>query len=147
VNVDLSASDVRHAALVGVGRDLAAKAQNRRPLYGGNTLIANIVGALGELTVAKALGVFWNPNVGGNDHDSGDVGPFEVRTTNRSPAFLTVRERDDDARPVVLVTGQPPCMRIEGWIWAAEAKREDWRENASQFKVPAIDLYDWSTHP
>lgn len=59
--VRLAPHEVRHGALVGVGRDLAAKAQGRTPLIAGsNTFLGNISGAVGELVVAKALGVYWN---------------------------------------------------------------------------------------
>jgi hypothetical protein len=147
LDVVLAPHEVRHATLVGVGRDLTAKRQGRRPLIpGSNTFLGHITGALGELTVAKALGIYWDPNIGGNDHGAGDVGRFEVRATTRTPAGLVIRERDRDAAAFVLVTGTPPRLCIRGWCFARDAKRPEYARDGEYF-VPAALLDPWDTRP
>ena len=144
--VELEAHEVRHAVLVGVGRTLAARSQHRRPRYVGSiTFLGDIVGAVGELVVAKALGVYWAPNVGGNDHATGDVDGLQVRATMRTPPRLPIRETDQPADQVfVLVIGQPPGMSIAGWLRAGDAKRAEWWDDRDhEWKVPVDALHEW----
>jgi hypothetical protein len=151
--IELRPHEVRHAMEVGYERNLVARSQRRRPLIAGsNTFQGDITGALGELVVAKALGVHWEPNVGGNDHGKGDVGAFEVRATARTPARLTIRDRDDDAACFVLVTGVPPCLSIAGWLYAGDAKRPEYLDRRSYqdeptWQVPAERLQPWDERP
>lgn len=145
-DVVLEAHEIRHAALIGVGRNLVAKRQRRRPLIpGSNTFLADIAGAVAELVVAKALGVYWAPNVGGNDHVRGDVGMFQVRSS--AQPFLVIRDRDLDEQPYVLVTGQPPDMSIRGWLYAREAKTSEYRDPGGGWAVPAQYLRSWEDRP
>lgn len=127
--VELAPHEIRNAVLVGVGRELAAQSQRRRHLFparcGG--LSCHIVGALAELAVAKAFGIYWTPNVGGNDHGTGDVEAFQVRASVQSDALLPIRDHDAEGDAFVFVTGEPPCLTIRGWIWGREGMRDDWR--------------------
>lgn len=150
----LQAHELRHALLVGLGRDLVAKQQGRTPwATEASTLLNHIIGAVGELTVAKALGVYWNPDVGGNDHSDGDVAGYEVRTTfSLGEQVLPVKDNDDDNRVLVLVTGDPPCMTIAGWMLAREARaKPDYLRSrygrAPRYYVPVKDLHPWAERP
>jgi hypothetical protein len=148
--VRLTKCEVIEAAVVGIERDLRAKGEGMAPLItGSNTFLGNITGAVGELTVSKALDVFWTPNTTGNDHATGDVGKFQVRATNRRPPGLTIRARDIDDAPYVLVIGQPPCPAIAGWLYAGAGKREEWRDRryGDGWYVPVEALHDWDTRP
>lgn len=159
VPVALEASEVRHAALVGISRHLAALSQGRRNPDLTRTDAAwqcDIEGALGELAVAKALGVFWEPNVGGNDKNDGDVAGWHVRATARPAGSLIIHNRDPDDALFVLVTGEPPCLHIRGWLYGHEAKQTHyWRNAASNgaplprpaYFVPADDLMPWDSRP
>jgi hypothetical protein len=153
VPVVLQPHEVRNAVLVGVGRNLEAKRQQRQALIpGSNTFLGDIVGALGEVVVAKALGVYWCPDIGGNDHQRGDVAGLQVRSTTRWPVQLVIRDRDDDDDVFVLVTGQPPCLTIAGWMRAADARRPEWQAPADHpgppaHLVPATALVQWNGAP
>lgn len=150
--VVLAPHEVRHAVLVGVGRDLSAKARSLTPwATETSTLVNHIIGATGELTVAKALNRYWCPDVGGNDHDDGDIAGLEVRTTFAlRDHVLPVKDHDADDRVLVLVVGDPPTMRIAGWIVVREARRHpEWRVSRygrpPRYYVPADQLNEWST--
>jgi hypothetical protein len=152
--VELAPCEVRHAALVGVGRYLAARAQGRRDLFvtDRGSLFVDLIGAFGEITVAKALGVFWSPNVGGNDSGPGDVMGLQVRASVRASSPLVIRPRDHDESAFVLVTGEPPCLCIRGWLYAADGKRPEYwqtRHNIgpAAYFVPADELQPWDERP
>lgn len=151
MRIELQPSELRHAVLVGLGRDLSAKARKLTPwATETSTLINHIIGATGEITVAKALDRYWCPDVGGNDHGSGDVAGLEVRTTfSHREHVLPVKDHDDDDRVLVLVVGDPPAMRIAGWIRTRDARRAEWHESrygrAPRYYVPAGQLHDWET--
>ena len=88
-----------------------------------------IVGAAGELAVARFLGI--DQELGINTfHTVPDVGGnIEVRTTTREDGRLVVRNNDSPSRLYVLVTGTPPEMVIRGAIMGADARRPEWLWN------------------
>lgn len=152
VFVDLKAHDVEHAALVGIARQRAALAQGRRPILpGGGLWAAHVTGALGELAVAHALGVAWQPDIGGNDHGRGDVCGYQVRATARPDGPLVIRDRDAARDVFVLVTGEPPRLELRGWLYGAEACEIGVRR-APNGGPPALfvagtDLHPWAERP
>lgn len=78
----------------------------------------HMVGALGELAVAKALGEYW----GGGAADfgrQGDVADIEVRSSARG--HLTVYPADPARRVLVLAIIHQGWVDIAGWIYAGEA--------------------------
>src|SRR5215510_5846982 len=81
MKVTLVESEIMIAAYVGSARNTYAvlhKWRSRAGMSLEQNWTAHIEGAAGELAVAKALGLYWRPNVGVLDAD--DVGPYQVRT-------------------------------------------------------------------
>lgn len=88
-----------------------------------------IVGACGEMTVAKVFDCYWSPSVN-TFHATTDLPhDTEVRSTTRLDGSLIVRDNDPDDRIYILVTGEPPSMTVVGWITGAEAKQPQWLRN------------------
>jgi hypothetical protein len=50
----------------------------------------------------------------------------EVRATRRENGCLIVRDNDADDRQFVLVVGDPPVVRIAGYLRGGDAKRDKW---------------------
>lgn len=135
------------ASLVGSMREISAHRDGRQHVAGGpieDGIRNHVLGAVGELAVAKALNVFWGGSVN-TFKLAGDVGRIEVRHTARHENRLLVREQDPDARAFVLVTGYPPELVVRGWIWGADAKVDRWAENPGDrgrcYFVPQGELY------
>lgn len=88
---------------------------------GATDLVRHMNGALGELALAKALGVYW----GGSSADfgkDGDVARFEVRTTSHERGSLIAYPNDPPGRLLVLVVLGPTWARIAGYISAGNAR-------------------------
>jgi hypothetical protein len=147
VAVQLTKGETLYAVMVGGARQSAAARQGRRndAALRAADWQCHIEGALGELVVAKALGRYWAPNVGGYDYGA-DVGRFEVRATSKPDGPLIVRDRDSDAAAYVLVTGTPPCLEIRGWLYGREAKQDRYRA-APAGRPPAYFVPPGELHP
>src|SRR3954467_14799984 len=98
MNVDLSWAEVRIGILNGTERRCRGLYRGRRPRYGATgNWDDDIVGALAELVVAKALNLY--PSFGA-EPDSTDVGDrFHVRSTTRLDGCLIVHNDDPDDAP------------------------------------------------
>ena len=82
----------------------------------------NVVGACGEISVAKLTGRYWLMGIN-QRKDEPDVAPdIQVRTLESIDYDLIVRPDDPDHFRYVLVLGEPPEFTIPGWIWGHEAK-------------------------
>lgn len=127
IEVRLSWAELRSAAVIGVERHVRAMARQRVARYDqpANVWHDDIVGALGELVVAKATGRYPSLFDGALDY-GGDVGRYEVRTTEHDHGCLIVHPHDADRSPFVLVRGTPPVFRVIGWMLGGEAKRDEW---------------------
>jgi len=148
VRVCVTACEVRYAALVGIARDGDAKVHGRKPRWPVGTLVAHIVGALGELVVSKALGIYWRPVIDRRDTAYGDVAGYEVKATQYPDGYLRLRADAKPDRPYVLVTGEPPALEIRGWIYARDGMRAEWwDERDGEYHVPQSALADWETRP
>jgi hypothetical protein len=89
------------------------------------------VGCLGEIAVAKYLGIPWNPRMN-VFHTIPDAGHLDVRATTCQGGRLIIRHDDPPDRGFVFVTteehrGAP--MLLRGWLWAREAHRDEWLDN------------------
>jgi hypothetical protein len=105
---------------------------------------ADIEGAAGEMAAAKALNLYCSHPV--NTFKGGaDVGEYEIRTTSKSSNKLIVRDRDDNDRPFVLVTGTAPHFTVHGWIMGKDAKQEKWKK-APNDRPPAWFVPQSSLH-
>lgn len=154
--VKLAWYEMQHALQVGGGRlieqhrQAPARQTFSSTLSKNNKWQVNIEGAMGEAAVAKFLRTYWDGSI--NKHDGPDVGGFvEVRTCSFENGWLWIWEKDQDDRPVVLVTGKSPTFKIVGWIYAGAAKQEEYwqatdapnnRHNSACWFVPPELLED-----
>lgn len=146
MRVTLEWFEVSRAALVGVSRNVEALRkglQNARPTNESDWHI-HILGALGECAFAKATGRYWSGSVN-TFKVGGDVGEnIQIRTRSKHSYDLIVREADKDSDVFVLVTGGPHDFTIRGWMPAAEAKQEKYRNDhggyGSAYFVPQAKL-------
>lgn len=143
--VELSNAEIYIGATVGVMRNLRARGNGYRDAYGASPRMSwqiNIEGALGEMAVAKLLGLYWNRDgrLGGDD-----VGNLQVRTRSSHAYDLIVHPKDEDEAPFILVTGTGGDYKIRGWIYGKSAKKQKyWKDPAGgrpAYFVPQSDLY------
>lgn len=123
------------ASYIGAARNVYAIARNLVPGAGVgmvDTWTVNVEGAQGELAVAKLLDIYWCPRIG--DTKADDVGPYQVRTNcSRKWTDTVLRPKDRDDRIFIGVLAlDPPEFEIMGWIWAHEAKQEQWLSNGAE---------------
>ncbi len=145
MTMELTASEMVMAALVGVHRHVAAIKRGLPDKYGMDGLgwNAHVEGACGELAVAKCMGRFWSGTV--NSFKEADItGGLQVRTRSKPEYELIVRENDNPEHVYVLVTGIAPRLNVVGWIQGGDARRPDWWKEyggrAGAWFVPQAEL-------
>lgn len=122
----LTLAELQTASFIGCQRRISALRLGRsRPVPGSPPWEAHIVGACGELTLAKALDRHWLGSPGTLDPE-GDVAGYQVRTTTLPGGCLIVKPSDPDAAVFVLVVGPEPAYRIAGWMVGGDAKVPRW---------------------
>lgn len=125
-------------------------------------LTKHVMGAAGEIAVAKAMGLFWGGDV--CTFKAPDIGNhIQVRTRSRHDWDLIVRPEDDDDAVFVLVTGSIADLHVRGWISGREAKKDRWLQQyggrpcayfvpqsalrgmheASRQQAPSVDTDPW----
>lgn len=149
--VELSWLELRIASTVGSSRVLKSWARTmNRDRFGDrddNGWQIDTTGALGELVVAKHWGIYWDP-VPRRVRGQGDVGPLEVRCTERETGRLIVRPTDPDDGLFVLVVGAGSVRatngrtvgrryRIVGWISGPDARRRELEQPDGGRRPPA----------
>jgi hypothetical protein len=96
--------------------------------------------------VAKLQNRFWTGAVGPLDFD-GDVGEWQIRATTYANGCLLLHKADADDAPFALVVGVPPVVRVAGWLYGYEGKREQfWRSVNNRppcYMVPQDVLHEW----
>jgi hypothetical protein len=127
VIVTLAHYEVRQAVEVAARRQLSMWNRQQRPLHGvetrGNNWQYQIVGAIGELAVAKFFGSYWEtPTLDDVDRLPADAGAYEVRATEHDPAHLYVHDYDTDDRPFVLAVVKRNRIKLAGWAWKADVE-------------------------
>lgn len=126
--ITLTWTEMMVASYVGSARNVQSLKQNWEPAAGvgtSNTWTPNVEGAAGEMAVAKALGVYWQPIVGNNLAD--DVGPYQVRTNiSRKHDDLCLRPKDRADRIYISVLSFAPEFHILGWIDGESGKDQKW---------------------
>lgn len=98
--------------------------------YSGCSVYDGIVGAIGELALAKYLDVFWSGGEIG--HSLPDVGDVDVRSTTKRNTGLIVRQNNLDDRPIALAVVDPSTLDrvwLAGWCLGWEAKLDCYRTN------------------
>ncbi len=133
VTVILSPSEMWFAAMVGTSRciknigdgikDKNVKDDDEKL---PNRWTLDIEGAMGEMAVAKDLGMFWSGAIG--NLRAKDVGPFQVRTVTSDArgGNLLIQRDDPDGDAFILVLCDPPRCVIVGWLDGTSCKQEKW---------------------
>ena len=131
IDVILTPAEGMMAAAVGALRHAESLQAQRRDAHGlqadmdGQAL--HILGAAGELAVARVLGRYWAGDV--CSFKRPDIGAsVQVRTRSRPDYDLIVRDDDDPGAIYILVTGTPTRLTVHGWIKGADARRDEWRQ-------------------
>lgn len=153
-SVILTREELEDAGSKGVSRQVAARF--RPNAVTGNGLAKekpgydqHVLGAMGELAVAKFFNVYWN--IG--SMSASDVGEhLEVRTISLLDTGGLMLTREDKAvrgeKYFVLVEYRAPEMRLIGWIRGQDAfEHGTWQElqrGRDTFVVPRTELHtDW----
>ena len=111
---------------------------------------AHLTGAIGELAVAKAIGVYAPLHVNQFRGMQADLGKdIEVRHRRSREHQLIIREGDSDERKYVLSRGTPPEIELVGWISGKDGKRKeflaDYGNYGMAYFVPDSNLYPMET--
>jgi hypothetical protein len=151
--VELTADELAHAYDVGARQRAGAVRRRARTKWGQAQSRAHadhLLGCAGELAVACALGIPWEPP-DRPDRGAADVGPWHVRTTRRRPPDLIVHP--GERGPYVLVTRAYPRyereLRIVGWVDLDDDPDPwFWRDptgtDRPAYFLPARALVPWS---
>lgn len=129
VTITLTWSECLLASQIGMLRQIESLKKGLPDKHGFDGLgwDVHIEGAMGELAVAKYLGVYWSGSVN-TFKNLPDVDSLEIRTRSKPEYELIVRENDSDDSVFVLVTGKCPKYTLVGCIPGAQAKSPQWRK-------------------
>lgn len=111
------------------------------------SLDSHIVGAMGEMAAAKAMGIY--PGFTVNNFDGPDMGKdIQIRACREGRLIVT--DSDKSNQKFVLVTGHAPDLNVVGWIWGGDAKNEKWlfdprNGRPPAFFIPGEELYPIET--
>jgi len=131
--VKLTRQECFDASMVGVLRMIGslhiknkhgAKAKNLHETIG-----IDILGAMGEMALAKHLGVFWSRSIN-TFHNVADIqGGIEVRTVSAPHYKLILRGNDDPDRTYFLVAPapEPPVFKIIGSILGRDGMKPEFK--------------------
>ncbi len=115
--------------------------------YAGNqsfNVAVDVLGDLGEIAVARFLGVESRSPNDGPDYDGDLSNGDEVRTTGWPHGHLIIHPEDPDDRVFWLVLADPPRFEIAGWCLGADGKRPEFRRSprSGSYMVPQRVLRD-----
>ena len=98
----------------------------------------HIMGCIGELAVAKVIGVSWTGSVDTFKNESDLLGGIQVRHRSNPVFDLIVRENDNDDDVFILSRGLPPgAIEIAGWMKGRDAKRKEWLRDPGGYGRPS----------
>jgi len=123
--VRLTWAEVRAAVYGGVDRHVRALARGRQPRYDAalSAWDYDIVGAIGERAVSKALNLYHHDGSLDLDYD-GDIGRYQVRARSRNDYDLVLHPNDlDDAVYLLVLLGGLPDADIAGWCYGRDGKQ------------------------
>ena len=121
MNITLEPYEIIMGAMVGVRRRVSSIAKKLdRGSTQGDPWGIDVEGALAEVAVAKALGIYFSGSV--DTYKSPDLVGIQVRWTPLDQGRLIVRDNDCDNENYILVTGTCPNYKISGWIEGFNAK-------------------------
>jgi len=129
-NIQLSQLEIMWASQIGTIRHTEAikKGLSDKHGFDGDGLMIHINGACGEMAVAKALGIYWAGSINTFKKER-DVGKWEVRTRSKDYYDLLIRPDDDENNIYILVTGEIPTFKVQGFILGKSAKRQEWMKD------------------
>ena len=103
----------------------------------------HIVGCVGELAVAKVIGVSWTGDVGTFASKSDLSGNVQVRHRTNPTWQLIVRDKDKDDDLFILSRGMPPSLvEVVGWIQGRDAKNAEWLKDYGNYGKPSFFVPD-----
>lgn len=146
MEVNLTWDEVRLAGQIGIARRIESlkKGFGNAAYSAKGEWQVDILGALGELATAKALGVYWVPTV--NTFKLPDLGQINIRATDHAGGRLIVRPKDP-AGIYVLVIVQAHKCNVVGWIGAAEARRDLFKSQPDPKAPPCWAVPQEHLHP
>lgn len=125
--VRLNDKELRVWGLIGLDRRIEMRDRlDKNNMPRKQMWTSDIEGSLKEGAVAKVLEAY--PHGAFEFCSRTDVGEFEVRGALEHNHRLIVRASDEN-KPCIFVTGMLGDYRIWGWIWADEAKRQEWLDD------------------
>ena len=95
-----------------------------------------LVGAAGEMAVAKWRGKFFLPHLN-TFHKVADCGGVEVRSTSHASGHLILRDNDPADRRYVLAIVGRDGVTLAGWIQGREGRQPEWRRASRTSDRPA----------
>ena len=128
MKVKLEPYEIAVAEFVAERRHVTADDAGYDPAHGCKLADAprrHLLGAKGEMAVAKGLNLYWSGSVG-TFRTGGDVGRLQVRCGSGDDYKLLVRPVDRDTDVFVLVVGTGPVFRLAGWSTGRAAKQQIW---------------------
>jgi hypothetical protein len=114
---------------------------------------SDIVGAIGEMAVAKAFGVEWEPTIG--EINQKDVLDYQVRTIENPSAGLRVRSHDSTDDIFILAEVRKNKALLHGYSTGLLVRAHAWEEFPRCFTLPKEQLFhvtdlahpiEWSEH-
>lgn len=118
--VTLDEYELAHAAMAGCQRRIASIVKQRPQFYDAddrkNFWQIDIVGMIAEYAVAKALDKHWQPATNKRLADlPGDVGPYQVRSTEHRWGHLFLHPNDKPADYILAIVKDNRVL-LSGWI-------------------------------
>lgn len=118
--VSLDEYELAHAAIAGCQRRIASLKKNRPQAYQAddrkNFWQIDIIGMIAEYAVAKAFDKHWQPATNKRLADlAGDVGTYQVRSTEHMNGHLFLHPRDKPADYILVIVHENRAL-LTGWI-------------------------------
>lgn len=132
ISVQLSDVEIRHAWICAdhIMTESHKKGLKDRVAANGNSpWNAVLIGVVGEIAFAKALGVYYTSTEG--SFKLPDVENFQIRTTNRKYGRLLVKQNDDLDYIYVFVTWNmnTNLCKIVGWLRGHDAAKKQYLDD------------------
>lgn len=144
--VTLTQWEMYVAGQAAVARQIENIGKSRKNAHGAPDRLAwqlHVEGCLGEIALAKYLGIYWS---GKGRLRAPDVGRMDVRTNKRHNGDLILHDDDPDDRPFWLLTGGMNKFVVQGWLFARDGKKDEyWADpagNRPAYFVPQHVLND-----
>ncbi len=136
MKITLSKTEFFIGVQYGIMRQMHNLGNGLKDAYGAETMDGwgvHIEGACAEMVLAKALGCFYNGNMG--DLKASDVNMPDLRIECRSTSYNTGRlilhEKDSDDALFFLLTGKAPTFEIRGFIKGSDGKQQKYWSDPS----------------